>query len=290
MAPVGIAAMPSLHLGTSGYSFKDWVGPFYPPGLRPAEHLPFYARRFDCVEVNVSYYRVPDARLFAGMERRTPPGFRFVVKLHGDITHRGRLEADLVRAFRDAVVPLQAAGKLHGWLAQFPWGFRNSVENRAWLVDLRRQFPDTPLFVEFRNSGWIEEPVFDFMRQHALSYVSVDEPRLRGLVPPLARATTEAGYVRLHGRNARRWYADREVPARPEAAAAAAEPPPRTSREQGALRYDYLYNETELREWAEKIKQLVQETRQTYVFFNNCHAGQAPVNAQAMKDLLQQLG
>jgi uncharacterized protein YecE (DUF72 family) len=259
----------TVRVGTSGYSFKDWVGPFYPVGTKPAEQLEIYARRFDCLEVNVTYYRVPDAKLMEGMHRRTPSGFDFMVKLHGDMTHKQSHDPELYRTFREAMRPLQDAGKLQGLLAQFPYGFKNTQVNRGFLAELRERLPDAPLFVEFRHAGWIVEPVFPFLQHLRLGYVSVDEPALPGLVPPVARATTDVGYVRLHGRNAAKWYAGGE--------------------RGGSERYDYLYSEQELQDWVLKIRQMVQEARQVYVFFNNCHAGKAPVNAQAMKDLLSQL-
>jgi len=257
-----------VRVGTSGYSFADWVGPFYPPGIRPADQLRFYATRFDLLEVNVTYYRVPDAKLLSGMERRTPPGFAFLVKLHGELTRERRADVDTVRAFDAALAPLRDAGKLHGLLAQFPHAFHNTEANRGHLSRLRECFPHEDLFVEFRNRDWTQEAVFEFLRDLGVGYVSVDEPSLPGLVPAVARATNGVGYVRLHGRNAAHWYAEGR------------------SRSD---RYDYLYSEDELREWAEKIKRLVDETRLVYVLFNNCHAGQAPVNAQAMKELLQEL-
>jgi uncharacterized protein YecE (DUF72 family) len=94
----------------------------------------------------------------------------------------------------------------------------------------------------------------------------VDEPRLKGLVPPIARVTAGIGYVRLHGRNAKNWW--------------------RGSSGGGGDRYDYLYSEEELKEWVTKIKGMVREATKTYVFFNNCHAGQAARNAKLMKELL----
>jgi uncharacterized protein YecE (DUF72 family) len=261
--------LQKVRVGTSGYSFKDWVGPFYPPGTRPVDQLRFYARRFDCLEVNVTYYRIPDVRLLAGMAQRTPDGFAFVVKLHGDMTHRSSRDDALYREFRQALVPLQERGCLHGLLAQFPFRFRNTQPNRAFVAGLRDRFPDQPLYVEFRHNGWILEATFDWLRNLGIGYVAVDEPQLSGLVPPVAQATTDVGYVRLHGRNEQTWF-----DAGPET----------------GDRYDYLYRDAELREWAQRIRDLAQDTRHVFVFFNNCHAGKAPANAQAMQSLLAEFG
>ncbi len=263
------AQQADVHVGTSGYSFKDWVGPFYPAGTKPAEQLSYYAQRFDCLEVNVTYYRVPDAKLLGGMAERTPPDFHFIVKLHGDMTHQRSRDPALYRDFGAALVPLADAGRLRGLLAQFPYGFKNTEENRRFLAEMRERLAPHPLFVEFRHEGWVAEPVFPWLRQLEAGYVCVDEPQLPGLVPPLVRATTEVGYVRLHGRNAQTWF---------------------DSGPERGDRYDYLYSEDELREWVARIRQLVLETRTTYVFFNNCHAGKAPANAQALKELLAQIG
>jgi uncharacterized protein YecE (DUF72 family) len=257
-----------VRVGTSGYSFADWIGPFYPRGIRPADQLRYYAARFDLLEVNVTYYRIPDAKLMAGMEARTPPGFAFLVKLYGELTHERHLDGDLVRGVASALEPLRAAGKLRGLLAQFPQSFHNDENNRAHLARLRDAFPADDLFVEFRHRDWVQAPVFEFLRGLKLGYVSVDEPDLPGLVPDITRVTNGIGYVRLHGRNATNWHA------------------------QGrghSDRYDYLYSDEELREWAAKIRRMMDEARQVFVLFNNCHAGQAPANAQAMKELLQQL-
>lgn len=261
--------LQKVRVGTSGYSFKDWVGPFYPAGIRPADQLRFYAQRFDCLEVNVSYYRVPDAKLLEGMARRTHECFAFIVKLHGDMTHRASRDDALYRDFREALVPLRERGCLHGVLAQFPYRFKNTQDNRGFVAALRERFHDVPLYVEFRHVGWVVEPTFAWLRNLEVGYVSVDEPQLAELVPPVACATTDVGYVRLHGRNEKTWF---------ESGPAAGD------------RYDYLYRDDELREWAQRIRDLSGDVRQIFVFFNNCHAGKAPANAQTMQSLLTEFG
>ncbi|HEX7078638.1 MAG TPA: DUF72 domain-containing protein, partial [Candidatus Eisenbacteria bacterium] len=194
-------------VGTSGYSFPDWVGPFYPPGTDRPHMLDFYVRHFPAVEVNATYYRIPPPSTLQAMERKTPAGFEFVVKAHHDMTHERSLDADLYRSFARALDPLRAAGKLNGILAQFPYAFRRTRENEAFLGEIRRRMPaDAPLFVEFRHRSWLEDDLFSWMGSQGLGYVSVDEPDLPGLVPPIARATGGIGYVRFHGRNRANWW------------------------------------------------------------------------------------
>jgi uncharacterized protein YecE (DUF72 family) len=254
-------------IGTSGYSFEDWVGTFYPPGTRPGAFLGHYARHFAAVEVNSTYYRIPHPRVMEQMERKTPPGFRFVVKLHGSMTHEGSTDPGRCREFLDAIAPLKAAGKVDGLLAQFPWGFRRTPENERHLAALRDRLPDDPLFVEFRHDSWIAEGLEGRLRDLGLGYCAVDEPALPGLVPPVTMVTAADAYVRFHGRNQATWWG-----------------------REGGDRYDYDYRPDELREWIARIAALAEQARRTYLFFNNCHAGQAARNAKLMQELLRQQG
>ena len=111
-------------LGTSGYSFPDWIGPFYPPSIARSRMLDYYARQFNAVEINTTYYRIPPPSTMFAMERKTPPGFEFVVKANQEMTHAGSLDPDLYRAFHRALEPLRMAGKLSGVIAQFPYAFK----------------------------------------------------------------------------------------------------------------------------------------------------------------------
>jgi len=259
-----------IRIGTSGFSFRDWVGPFYPPGMKSSEFLGFYARHFDVVEVNSTYYGIPHPRVLEQMERKTPEAFRFVVKVNQAMTHEGSREPALFRDFRAAIEPLKTAGKYDGLLAQYPWGFRKSPANLDALRSLRELLPGEPLFVEFRNDSWVAPDVLPFLRQHDLGYCVVDEPRLQGLMPAITELTTADAYVRFHGRNARNWWA--------------------RSGPEGSSgdRYDYEYSRAELDEWVKRVATLAERARRTYLFFNNCHAGQAARNAALMKELLRQ--
>ena len=260
-----------IFIGTSGYSFADWVGPFYPPGMKPGEFLAYYARHFEVVEVNASYYRIPDASMFERMVRKTPDGFRFVVKLNQAMTHARSLDPALYREFLAALAPLKDAGRYDGLLAQFPWGFKRTVEHRRHLVGMRERLAGEPLFVEFRHDSWLTPGLEPSLREHRIGYCAVDEPPLPGLMPPITLVTTEDAYVRFHGRNAATWWG--------------------RSGEEGAAtgdRYDYDYREDELREWVRKVATLAEQARRTYLFFNNCHAGQAARNAKLMQELLRQ--
>jgi len=252
-------------VGTSGYSFADWVGRFYPEGIRKGDMLSFYSKHFPAVEVNSTYYRIPNPAVLRQMEKKTPPEFEFVIKAHKSMTHTLDAGKDTYSAFMDALAPVQEAGKFSGVLLQFPWGFKQSSRAERHLASLRENLPGVPLFAEFRNSSWIRDETFSLLEDLEIGYCCVDEPRLKGLVPPVARLTSGAGYVRMHGRNARNWW----------------------GRSGGGDRYDYLYSREELVDWVEKIRGLAAKAKKTYVFFNNCHAGQAASNAKLMQELLR---
>jgi uncharacterized protein YecE (DUF72 family) len=239
------------------------VGTFYPQGTRKGDMLKEYAKHFGCVEVNSTYYRIPHPIVLRRMEEKTPAGFEFIIKANQEMTHKASKDPAVYRAFMDAIQPVVEAGKFRGVIAQFPWGFKYSPGNLDHLKFIKDRFADCPLFVEFRNRSWITDEIFGELEKTRIGYCSVDEPRLKGLVPPVTKVTTDLGYVRLHGRNAKNWWG-----------------------RGGGDRYDYLYSEEELREWVAKIQAMSQKARKTFVFFNNCHAGQAARNARLMKDLL----
>ena len=282
---------PALFVGTSGYSFADWVGPFYPPGTRSADYLSYYARQFGCVEVNSTYYGIPQPRTMDQMQKKTPEGFHFIVKLNQAMTHESSREPALYQRFLEVVQPLKDAGKYHGLLAQFPWGFQRNDGNKTHLELLRERLPGEPLWIEFRHASWMHPKLPAWLAERQLGYCAVDEPALPGLVPPVTYVTNGIGYVRFHGRNSQHWWGSGTRVAAGGAAAPASAPASaraRGSREQ--LRYDYDYSERELTEWVTRVNAMAQQAKQTYLFFNNCHAGQAARNAKLMEELLRRSG
>jgi uncharacterized protein YecE (DUF72 family) len=261
-----------IAVGTAGFSYADWRGPFYPPTLPQGQMLSRYATRFQAVELDYTYYRMPTARTLQSMVNRTGAGFTFCVKAHREMTHERPEEPEVVAGkfaeFLTAIAPLQTASRLGCVLLQFPWAFRPTVESSAYLKQCAGLLQGTPAVVEFRNAEWVQPDVLPrltgLLAELNLGFCCVDEPRLKGLMPPLVLASGNIGYVRFHGRNAAKWW----------------------THDVASERYDYLYNEAELTEWAEKIKRLAGEVEKTYVFFNNCHAGQAASNAEQMLGLL----
>jgi len=255
-------------VGTSGYSFPDWVGTVYPRDLPQKSWLSYYARWFNAVEINSTYYRIPSPYMMAALVRKVPKGFLFTVKVPKEMTHeRGRFE-EAVGPFLSALSPMVEAGCLASLLAQFPYSLPRGdpLESLAHLRRLREAIPaDLPVHVEFRHAFWYKPAVLDFLADHDLGFVNVDLPRLPGL-PPIhtSYATTPLGYVRFHGRNAAKWW----------------------EHEDASERYDYEYSREELAEWVPHLRDLAGRTRLTFIFMNNCHLGKSAKDAIKLMDLL----
>lgn len=255
----------SVRIGTSGYSFADWRGSFYPENIDKGKMLEHYVQHFDTVEINTTYYRIPHPRVFENMVKKTPDGFDFMVKVPQSFTHRrSDLEGDRAK-FHEALTPLAESGKLVGLLAQFPYSFKFSADSLDYLSICREAVAPFTLFVEFRHNGWVNRTMYDHLRTEKIGYVAVDEPDLHGLLKPDCFATTETAYIRLHGRNAEQWW------------------------DGGPLRYDYDYSEEELKYWKDKVRKISRKVKATYVFFNNCHLGQAVRNASQFAEMLRQV-
>jgi uncharacterized protein YecE (DUF72 family) len=260
-----------IHIGTSGYSYADWKGPYYPEEIKDNQMLPFYAQEFRATEINYTYYRMPAARTLAAMASKVPEDFVFTVKASKELTHERDVEdgngggtPENFRLFREALQPLIDEGKFGAVLAQFPNSFKPTDENREYLAIFRERMGDLPVVVEFRNAAWIDDETFDLLRKNNLGYCCVDEPRLKGLIPPIAVATAPVAYVRFHGRNAQKWW----------------------QHEEAYERYNYQYKPEELEQWVPKIEKLDNTTQNTFVFTNNHYRGQAVQTARQLRELL----
>ncbi len=258
-------------IGTSGYSFADWVGAFYPPRTQQRQMFAYYVQHFNAVELNFTYYRIPTADTLGRIGRRSPEGFRFWVKANQLTTHeQDRFVAD---QFLDGLVPLREAGKLAGVLLQFPQSFHRTVANRKYLAAALGDFAAAPAAVEFRHRSWDNPATFDGLRARGVTLVVPDVPALGGLFRPAAAVTTRTGYLRLHSRNADNWYAGRSA----------------GPGEGGRDRYDYSYSHEELTAIAREWSDLEEGPDAIFTFFNNCHRGQAAANAEAFRRIVESL-
>ena len=263
-----------IKVGTSGFSFPDWKGTIYPAHIRERDMLSYYERElgFNVLEVNFTYYTLPSQKSFEAMSQKTSDQFEFVVKSFKGMTHEIRNREtgewidnqEVFKKFKDSLVPFIERGRLTCVLAQFPYGFFPNRGNFGYLQRFKEQMEEVPLVFEFRNQTWLREGTFQFLEKNGMGYCVVDEPKLSKLMPYLPRATSSIGYFRFHGRNPN-WF---NTPI--------------------SVRYNYLYNEEELKEVIPDIKDISQKTLQTLVFFNNCYSGYAAKNAAQMARLLME--
>ena len=158
--------MSTVLIGTSGYSYTEWVGPFYPEGTPQGEYLSYYAQHFNTVELNFSYYRMPEATQLA-MMHQSAPTLRFSIKAHRSMTHQretGSWRAESARFYR-ALEPLVKEGVLDAVLLQFPASFHYEIDNRRYLDALLKNLNGLPLAVEFRSSRWYNNRTLDALRE-----------------------------------------------------------------------------------------------------------------------------
>jgi uncharacterized protein YecE (DUF72 family) len=307
-----------IRVGVCSWADETLTKVWYPKGVSSGEErLRYYAERFDTVEANSTYYRLPDPGMVEKWAERTPASFTMHVKAFGVMTRhpvkldqlpsdlrdvptdgRGRVErppreyrAEVFSRFHEALEPLRSTGKLGGILMQFPSYVVYKPASLEYLEWARGQLRGDEMLVEFRHASWLDEEnrteTLRFLEEHDMSYVTVDAPQTggRNVLPTVVATTSETAYVRFHGRNAETWN---------------------KRNGSAAERFDYLYSEDELREWVPQLQELAGQAQTVYAMFNNNGRSttpslgpvearenekdglvpQAPTNAQMLKRLL----
>lgn len=255
-----------IRVGTAGWSYADWEGRVYPREKPPGFHpLAWLARSFHVVEINSSFYALPQARHAERWTRlvETDPDFRFTVKLQKRFTHEpwngeGEGVEDTAERFLAGIEPLRRAGKLGALLAQFPHSFRRTPETRSRLAGIRDLFGDLPIVLELRHASWFAPEALARIADSGCSLAHIDLPRGPEQAPADFAPVGPLAYLRLHGRNREAWF------------------DPRAGRDQ---RYDYLYDEQEVQELVKRVRSLAGERDETYVVTNNHFSGKAVANA-----------
>jgi uncharacterized protein YecE (DUF72 family) len=271
----------SIRVGTAGWSYKDWEGIFYPPGMsRRKQHpLELVARCFDVVEINTSFYghiKPEIAQLWARIVSDANPSFLFTAKLHRSFTHSPMAAMEPTSAVsihpndederlaRQGLEAMAATGKFGALLIQFPVSFKNTALNREYLETLLRQFIEYPRVVEVRHSTWDNPETIAYFAERNVSFCNIDQPQLGRALSPTVHVTSPIGYVRLHGRNYDQWF----------------EP------EKSSDRYNYLYKPNELVGWKERVETVASEAKITFVIANNHFEAKAGVNGLQLKHML----
>ena len=256
-----LAMSNDVRIGTQGWNYEAWVGPFYPPGTRAADFLTVYARAFNTVEVDSTFYAIPAARTVRGWAERTPPDFSFALKLPQEITHENRLRdsADIAALFFDRAREL--GPKLGPILMQLGPDFAPS-ELPA-LANFLPLIPrDVRVAVEFRQRGWIHDGIIALLAEHNVAVAFVDArwiPR-RTMMGLAERPTSDVAYIRWMGPN-------------------------RDLVDYSRIQVD---RSRELESWAGVIKALARRVRTVYGYVNNHFAGHSPASARELQRLLGQ--
>jgi uncharacterized protein YecE (DUF72 family) len=285
-------------VGTSSWADPGFVEEWYPPDLPARDRLPWYAERFEAVEVNSTFYAVPAQSTVARWAKQTPDGFTFDIKLHrllsrhsagcsslpkdmreaARTTPRGRvkltaaIERDLARAVLDAMEPLVEAGKLASFLLQLSPAFGprdHSLEELAPLLEL---VAPHPLAIELRHAGWTREHrvqgTLEWFEASGAVWVATDMPHgdHMTIMPPVDAVTSpQLAYFRAHGRNLEGYVHGRTV----------------------AERFGYEYSDKELREIGNRADGLAEEAREVRLMFNNNRGSDAPRAAARMRELVE---
>jgi uncharacterized protein YecE (DUF72 family) len=271
-SPARAGAASRVHVGTAGWSYKDWEGLLYPkPHPRGFDPLEYLARYVDVIEINSTFYRPVEPNVAKGWVARVSdsPHFAFTAKLWKRFTHEraSAFTRQEVTTVRRGLRPMRDAGKLGALLLQFPWSFRRNDENRQWLDDVTRVFKEFPLVVEVRHISWTVPEFYAELKERGIGFVNIDQPLFHNSVKPSATATAPVGYVRIHGRNYHEWF-------RKDAGVEA--------------RYDYLYSPAELEPWVERSVQVAEAgAEEVYAIANNHYRGQAAVNAIQMLSMVR---
>jgi uncharacterized protein YecE (DUF72 family) len=288
-------------VGTASWSDPGFVEHWYPKKMPAGDRLAWYARHFEMVEVNSTFYSVPDARMVERWCRATSNGFIFDVKLHqllsrhstnrkmlppalqksaecdakGKVKLTPQIEQAMIEQFRRSLEILRGERKLGALLLQLSPGFSPKKHQLRELDDLLGAFRDYRLAIELRNRNWVEgenlEPTLEFLRKHSATFVSVDAPAEKHftIMPPDLNPVTnpELAYLRLHGRDARAYTTGKTV----------------------AARFNYDYSDEEIDEVAARSHELAKEASEVHVVFNNNALDYAPHAALRMRKALGQM-
>ena len=247
--------MGDIMLGTSGWSYKEWVGAFYRKGEKSM--LAAYSRVFKTVEIDSTFYRYPSKGMVFGWLRYTKPDFIYAAKLPQLITHEKKLdpakgvEEDLNK-FLQLMEPLQFNGKLACLLAQLPPSLKL---NFTLMENFFALFPTQfRLAVEFRHPSWLNSQTTQLLEKYNVAYTAVDEP----LLPPDMHVTSDIAYIRWHGKGEQPWY-------------------------------NYHYKTEELKPWVPKVKEAASKTKKVYGYFNNHYHAYAVKNSLEMAEMLEMI-
>jgi len=270
--------MPKIHIGSAGWSYKDWVPSFYPKNQSGSfDWLHFYSHYFNCVEVNSTYYAYISPKVVEGWVRKVTASDNFIfdVKLHQDFTHKRKFDDQNINAVRYNLDLLAKEERLGGLLIQFPYSFSFSDPAVKYIQKLKDTFPNYNCFVEVRHSSWQNKKAFKFFKEANLTFCTIDQPQIGEAISFEPIITNDKAYIRFHGRNEDAWKKSINSYGKKQ------------SYEERSERYKYLYSPGELVEIEQKIKSVQEKVKEVHVIMNNHPQGDAIANAFEFVHLLE---
>ncbi len=250
----------SVNIGCSGFSYRDWIGVFYPQGLNSSDFITFYEKFFNIVEINYSFYSMPNSSTMENFVNKTKR-LKFAVKAYRIFTHNRKYSRSDRDKFLKSCEPLLESERFIAFLFQFPQSFYYSLENMEYIKRLSESFEGYPKVLEVRSRSFARAEFFEEVESLGFSLVNIDAPKVKGIIVGPWKSIGEINYIRLHGRNAEKWF----------------------NSEDSYERYDYLYSTEEITWIGNKIKRLC-SGKETYVFFNNHYRGKSLLNALQLKE------
>ena len=248
-------------IGTSGWGYDEWVGPFYPKSLTKKDFLVYYSKIFYTNEINTTFYNIPSRWIVENWVKRTPENFLFSAKIPKVVTHENKLDldacSDQLDFYLESMEPLIKSRKLLAFLIQLPPSFEKE-KHFGVLKEFIKNWPGDckhdgyHLVIEFRNKSWMDNEVFNYLKDNSLTYCAVIEP----LLPPRMDVTnSEFAYIRFHGYGKKIWF-------------------------------DYYFSEEEIKKWVNSIRDVIQKSERVGIYFNNHFSGYAVKNSlMLMKEM-----
>ena len=271
--------MPKFHIGTAGWSYKDWVPAFYPKNQSGEfDWLQFYSHYFNCVEVNPTYYAYLNPKIISGWIRKIEDvdDFLFTLKLHQDFTHIKNFDDQKIKAVIFNLDILSRAERLGGLLIQFPYSFSFDTSSAAYLNRLGDIFQNYNLFVEVRHKSWLNKKALELFNRLNVTFCTIDQPQIGEAIPFEPVITNDRIYIRFHGRNAEAWKKSINNFGKKQ------------TYEEQSERYKYLYSPGELVEIEQKIKAVRGNVKDVYIIMNNHPQGEGVANAFELIHLLEE--
>lgn len=270
--------MPAFHIGTAGWSYKDWVPNFYPKQqTKDFDWLQFYAANFNCVEVNSTYYTYLSPKIVEGWISKVEDAddFLFTIKLHQDFTHNRKYDKQRVKSLSENLTKLVQAERLGGILIQFPYSFQFNDANVEYIRRLNETFSNYNQFVEVRHSSWSDKAACDFFKELNITFCTIDQPEIGKAIQFEPVVTNDTAYLRFHGRNVDAWKKSLANFGKEQ------------SYEQQSERYLYRYSPGELAEVLQKIRLIYDKVKKIFIIMNNHPQGNAVVNAKEFMDRME---